>query len=420
MKDFVETVRNFFISEGIGTDGVFHLAFSGGSDSLSLLHALTKVITGHLDAVYVDHALRKRSILDEERALNEKNCMALNVPFTVHRLADGEVEALVKEKGITVEAAARELRYRYFDSLEGYVITAHNRDDQAESVFMRLLTGSTFQSLAGIRKVRGKYLRPIISLTKSEIEDYARSNGLIWSYDHTNSELFCLRNRVRHLVMPYLSSDVKKSLVNIASNVDAFTSSLGMCSHVRKGIYVSLSRSELLFASELKRSITLLSLISCHTDRRISRGELDGIISSVMTGKDISGREYIVTVAGDEVRIYPQKYYFSARFTEDFHSGPFTAIRSDSVTALSLPSDGSLIIRMDESGDTLRTKGGSVKVSKLLSAMGVPYAPVVTLKGYPVAVFASSVGGVNRISADMLSSDWLSVPRFDVISSPLT
>ena len=90
------------------------------------------------------------------------------------------------------------------------------------------------------------------------------------------------------------------------------------------------------------------------------------------------------------------------------------------MTALCLKCDGSLIIRMDEDGDVLRTKGGTVKVSKLLSSMGVPYAPVVCDREKPVAVFASCLGGVNRISSDLMTSDWMEKPRMDVIWSPLT
>ncbi|MGN0906063.1 MAG: tRNA lysidine(34) synthetase TilS [Bullifex sp.] len=420
MKDLVSAVRSFFETEGIGTDGVFHLAFSGGSDSLPLLHALTKVITGFLDAVYVDHALRDRSILDEEIALNRKNCELIGVPLTVYRLSDGEVEALASERGITLEAAARELRYRYFDTLDGYVITGHNMDDQAESVFMKLLTGSTFQSLAGIRKVRGKYLRPMLSVPKSEILRYADENGLVCSHDHTNSELFCLRNRVRHLVMPYLSDEVKLSLVNIADNVSAFVSETGVCEIYDMGLYVYVSSDSFFSASDLKRDITLLTVLSGYAERRISRGELGEIISHAGRKKSFYGREYIVTFFGDEIRFYPQKYWFSARFNDHLSSGPYRVTVSDAENALFLPLDGSLIIRMDESGDMLRTKGGNIKVSELLSSMGVPYAPVVTDRGKAVAVFASCLGGVNRISSDLINPQWRDETRVDVISASLT
>lgn len=420
MKDLRVIISEFFEKEGIDASGVFHLAFSGGSDSLSLLHALTEVINGSLDAVYVDHALRDRKLLDEEIALNRRNCERLNVPLRIHTLEDGEVEALCREKKITTEAAARELRYRHFDTLDGYVITAHNLDDQAESIFMRLLSGSTFQSLSGIRRVRGKYLRPLLSVSKGEIEEYARHYGLIWSQDHTNSELFCLRNRVRHLVMPYLGDEVRNRLSRIADNVAAFTKASGMCRLNEHGLYVSLSRKELLEATEIRRSITLLTVLSRHTERRVSRGELAEIVRAAERKTTYSGREYVVTVTIDEVRFYPQKYWFSARFTSSFRSGGFAAVRSDAMMALCLKCDGSLIIRMDEDGDVLRTKGGTVKVSKLLSSMCVPYAPVVCDREKPVAVFASCLGGVNRISSDLMTSDWMEKPRMDVIWSPLT
>ena len=123
---------------------------------------------------------------------------------------------------------------------------------------------------------------------------------------------------------------------------------------------------------------------------------------------------------GDEIRFYPQKYWFSARFTDHFASGPFRVIVSDAENALFLPVDGSLIIRMDESGDVLKTRGGNIKVSELISSMGVPYAPVVTDRGKPVAVFGACVGGVNRISSDLITSEWREGTCVDVISPSRT
>ena len=127
---------------------------------------------------------------------------------------------------------------------------------------MRLLSGSTFQSLAGIRRKRGKYIRPLLDIKKSDIESYCLKNNLTFSYDSTNSQLFCLRNKIRHLVAPALNDELKQSLVNISNNISAFLDRINILASSNKGFYRTLDRKAFLSLIEIEADITILNFIT--------------------------------------------------------------------------------------------------------------------------------------------------------------
>ena len=138
-------------------EGKLLIAFSGGSDSLFLLSVLSEAAGDRTEAVYVNHHLRPETELREEIELNIRNAERLNIPLTIINVPEGEITKLAKEKDCGVEAAAREVRYsilrekadnEHFD----WILTAHHREDQAETVLMRILSGSPFTSYQGIRR----------------------------------------------------------------------------------------------------------------------------------------------------------------------------------------------------------------------------------------------------------------------------
>lgn len=174
-------------------DGKLLLAFSGGSDSLFLLSILSLLAPERTEAVYVNHSLRPREELDREIALNKNNAGKLGIPLSVFTIPKGSINSLSTEKNCGIEAAARELRYKILlekarkDGFD-WILTAHHREDQAETVLMRILSGSPFTSYQGIARADGMLFRPLLSVAKKDIMAYLEKSGLEWSEDSTNSD----------------------------------------------------------------------------------------------------------------------------------------------------------------------------------------------------------------------------------------
>lgn len=193
--------------------GLFHpgdrvcAAVSGGADSVALLLALaeTKGDLGiGLSAVHVEHGIRGEEGKADAAFVREL-CQRLEVPLTI---AEVDVPARVEQEKESVEDAARKLRYQVFAGLEvDAVATAHTQDDQAETVLMKLMRGAWTEGLGGISPVvagRPKIIRPMLAVTRAEVEAFLDARKQPWRTDSTNHSLDLTRNRVRHELMPLL------------------------------------------------------------------------------------------------------------------------------------------------------------------------------------------------------------------------
>lgn len=193
-------LRQFFARSGIEPCPLL-VAVSGGVDSTALLLALSElredgftVAAGH-----VNHHLRGEES-DRDEAFIRDLCARLNIRLEV---ADGTLdEELVRRRGI--EAAARDVRYRRLTGMRQgsrFVATAHQKDDQAETVLMRLLNGSGLAGLRGIHPIRDDgFIRPLLEVTRVEIEAYLSERGIRARFDQSNDDPRFLRNRLRVLI----------------------------------------------------------------------------------------------------------------------------------------------------------------------------------------------------------------------------
>jgi tRNA(Ile)-lysidine synthase len=184
------------------------VAFSGGADSTALLDLLFR-LSGynlHLIAAHLNHCLRGvESDADEEFCRGAASRYA--IPFESRRI---DVRRVASKSRLNLEDAARRARIEFLDEIgrkygATAVVLAHHADDQAETVLMRLLRGSGMTGLSGMayRNARG-YVRPLLEITRSEIERYLRGCGLGWRNDASNSDTTYLRNRIRHQLLPLL------------------------------------------------------------------------------------------------------------------------------------------------------------------------------------------------------------------------
>jgi tRNA(Ile)-lysidine synthase len=231
------------------------LAVSGGADSTALLRVLLQLrgeLGVPLSVIHFNHRIRGAAADADEQfvaALAER----FELPF--HR-ASGDVPAHAAAQGLSLETAARELRYRFFKELlragtVNKIATAHTLDDQAETVLLRLLRGAGTRGLAGIhpklsvagcqlseasaighrptadsrqpttddqRPTTSAVIRPLLDIRRSEIEAYLRGLGQDWCEDATNRDVKYLRNRVRHVLLPLLERQFNPAIRQVLAD----------------------------------------------------------------------------------------------------------------------------------------------------------------------------------------------------------
>ena len=193
----------------------FLLACSGGADSTALLlafHQLQTRFRCRLTVVTVNHNIRSAEESAADSAFVAELCNRLEPPIScvVAEIPAGEVARYAKERSRGTEDAARTLRYRLFEETAAsvgadYIVTAHNRSDVYETALMRLFQGGSTASLSVMPVRRGRYLRPLITVERSDIEAFLRQQGIGWREDSTNAEDTYLRNRIRHHLVPALA-----------------------------------------------------------------------------------------------------------------------------------------------------------------------------------------------------------------------
>ena len=178
------------------------LALSGGIDSMVLADLLLKSKADFVVAHCNFHLRGEESNGDEQfvREFAERNALRL---FVKHF----ETEAFAKQQGISIEMAARELRYAWFEELRqqlGYdkIAVAHHADDQAETFFINLLRGAGLRGLKGMQPQNGFIIRPMLWASREQIHQYAVENQITWREDHTNAESVYLRNKIRNQLLP--------------------------------------------------------------------------------------------------------------------------------------------------------------------------------------------------------------------------
>lgn len=178
------------------------LAVSGGADSMALAHLMLKHFP-HLDytVAHLHHGLRAEA--DGDEALVRDFAAAHGVAFaSCHR----DIAALAEARGQGIEETGREERYGFFRRLGGDVIlTAHHKDDQAETLLLHLLRGSGLRGLCGISPLSHGIGRPLLAVTKEEIYAYCAAEGIVYRDDATNGDTAYTRNKIRKELLPLMA-----------------------------------------------------------------------------------------------------------------------------------------------------------------------------------------------------------------------
>ena len=184
------------------------VAISGGADSTALLDLLVRLPDYNLNLIvaHLNHCLRGAEA-DADQEFCRGMAARYNVHFEVRRV---DVKSMAAKSGLNLEDAGRRERIQFLDEIRtkyaaAAVVLAHHADDQAETVLMRLLRGSGMTGLSGMAFRNGRgYVRPLLEISRAEIEQYLRGLGLEWRNDASNSDTVYLRNRIRHQLLPLL------------------------------------------------------------------------------------------------------------------------------------------------------------------------------------------------------------------------
>ncbi|NLI54694.1 MAG: tRNA lysidine(34) synthetase TilS [Clostridiales bacterium] len=196
---------------GCGPENKVLVACSGGADSTALLLSMHELLTegriGGLFAAHLNHGIRGETA-ERDRRFCEALCAELAVPVATET---ADVPAYAKAHGQTLEQAAREVRYAFLERARAafgadVIATAHHRDDQAETVLLHLIRGSSAAGLGGMKPRNGRIARPMLNVSRKEILSYLNERGAAYCEDETNAENGAARNRVRNELMPLLGT----------------------------------------------------------------------------------------------------------------------------------------------------------------------------------------------------------------------
>lgn len=228
------------------------VGLSGGADSvclLLLLYELSKKMGFSVCAVHVNHMIRGEEAAEDE-AFVRNLCARLGVELIVSKV---DVPAYASMNKLSEEEAGRIIRYREFRKVSPKVAVAHNKDDQVETIMLNIIRGTSLSGLSGMKPERDGIIRPLLDVSRAEIEQYLKERGEDYRIDSTNLESEYTRNKLRNKIIPLIKEinpafgDRLIDLARSAQGADEITTQaaryvLDECPAIKdKAIYLSLS-----------------------------------------------------------------------------------------------------------------------------------------------------------------------------------
>ena len=192
------------------------VGFSGGGDSTALilsLWELRKLLDINIVAVHVNHCIRKEAADDADFV--SKFCREKNIKC---HIVERDIPLLTKKWNMTEEEAGRKARYKAFTEIAAlekaeYIAVAHHQNDVAETLLLNLLRGTGLHGAGAIRPVRGRVIRPLLCVSRKEIEEYLTDRNQDYCHDATNDENIHTRNVIRNLLIPTMEEKVNSSAI---------------------------------------------------------------------------------------------------------------------------------------------------------------------------------------------------------------
>ncbi|QSZ27222.1 tRNA lysidine(34) synthetase TilS [Aceticella autotrophica] len=205
VKKVLNTIKKY---DMIQKNDTIVVGVSGGPDSiclLNILYELKDIYKIKLYVVHINHMLRGKEA-EKDAEFVENMCRGMDIPFFLFKT---DVKKYAVEMKYSEEQAGREKRYNAFNEIlkkvnADKIAVAHNKNDAAETVLLNILRGTGTTGLAGIKPVNGNIIRPLIEISRKQIEDYLREKGLKFVVDRTNYEDKYNRNKVRLRLIPFI------------------------------------------------------------------------------------------------------------------------------------------------------------------------------------------------------------------------
>lgn len=322
------------------------LALSGGLDSCVLLDLLTRAAANHactLSALHVHHGISPNA--DAWAEFARSLCAARGIPCRVVRVE------VPRDSGLGLEAAAREARYAVLCAeAADFVVLAHHRDDQAETLLLQLLRGAGVGGLAGMGAAKDRLLRPLLDVPRAALAAYAATHGLVWINDASNLDPRHDRNFLRHRILPELQQRFPAAGVTLARSAGHLAEAAALLNEVAQQdaaqwVVAGRLRLQGLRALSAPRARNLLRYwLGCHgvapapATRRVQ--ELERQL--LQAGENA---QVCVTLPGGSVHRYRGEAWFEPATTS-----AFAARRWRGETVLDLPGGRLLFSRCQNRG----------------------------------------------------------------------
>lgn len=407
MNNFTETVSAKFLETArihsmfSNVDNVV-VGFSGGADSVCLLHLLHKFqkeFSYNLVAVHVNHGIRGEEA-DRDALFADAFCKERGILF---KLVEIDCVSLANEGNISLEEAGRNARYQAFNKLcspYSKIATAHNQNDNAETLIFNLSRGASLKGACGIPYVRNNIIRPLLNCSRDEIEGYCKENGLSFVTDSTNLSDEYNRNKIRHNILPVmkeLNSDYLNKITqfcNDCADVNEFLE--GYCEIQFQKAKIKENCYDAKFIYSLNKAVgtrVLLLAFSKFSHQTLNRFQISSLYNLLIKGGrfQIKGQIFAEVKQG-KLRFFDlcqsennqENIYVSLPFNVSFNGFDIKAEyieNSNNVNNLSLDNlidwdkiVGDLWLRNRVSGDkiTLRKRNVTKTLKKLFCEANVP------------------------------------------------
>lgn len=186
---------------------------------LDVLRKLREQLHFDIVVAHINHMIRANAILDEEYV--RQYCKKHKIPFYFKRV-DVQKQAIMEKKG--TEEMGRTVRYTFFSEVmketqANKIATAHNKNDNAETIIMNILRGTSVSGLKGIERKRDYFIRPFIDIQREEIEKYCKEQNLQPRKDESNDENIYTRNKIRNRVIPYIQKEFNPNIIEALSRL---------------------------------------------------------------------------------------------------------------------------------------------------------------------------------------------------------
>ena len=303
------------------------IGVSGGPDSICLLHILNELkdeLNFKIYVAHINHMIREEA--DEETEYVKDFCKNLGIECYIKRI---DVVKIANNLKRGTEETGRQIRYEFFNEVlektaSNKIATAHNNNDKVETILMNILRGSGTSGLKGIEAKRDdKYIRPLIEVSREEIENYCEKNKLNPRIDKSNQENIYTRNKVRNVVIPYIKKEFNPNIIKtinrlseVATEENEYLEKITektfneICICPEKQIILDLKKFNKL-ELVIKRRVILYTINEVlGTTAGIEKINIDDIIK--LCNNNI-GNKYLMPTKSIQILIKKGKIFFNAK-----------------------------------------------------------------------------------------------------------